>query len=77
MSRLDVTEQRRRKFGDAIRSARKAKSISQEHLAELAELDRAYMGRVERGEQSVSLDKIWAICDALDTTPSQLFTTAE
>lgn len=31
------------------------------------------MGRIERGEQSVSLDKIWDICEALNTTPEQIF----
>ncbi|WP_195215059.1 helix-turn-helix domain-containing protein [Bifidobacterium breve] len=73
----DITERRRRTFGDAIRDARKSQHVSQEHLAELAGIDRAYMGRIERGEQSVSLDKIWSICDALETTPSRLFSAAE
>ncbi|WP_278802648.1 helix-turn-helix domain-containing protein [Bifidobacterium pullorum] len=71
------TQDRRYKVGCAIHDARKAKGISQEHLGKLADIDRAYMGRIERGEVSVGLDKLWAISDALDTTPSQLLQTAE
>ncbi|VUW80479.1 Transcriptional regulator ClgR [Bifidobacterium breve] len=77
MDRQGIIEHRRMAFGDAVRDARKSQHVSQEHLALLADIDRAYMGRIERGEQSASLDKIWAICDALETTPSQLFSDAE
>lgn len=63
----------RRQFGDTVRTLRKRQHVSQEKLAELANIDRAYMGRIERGETSVSLDKIWAINTALNTTPNQLF----
>jgi len=36
-------------LGDAIRRVRKKQGISQERLALLAEIDRSYIGRVERG----------------------------
>lgn len=72
-----MTEERRRLLGQAIYNMRKPKGISQEHLSELAGIDRAYMGRIERGETSVGMDKIWAICDALNITPAQLFSEAE
>lgn len=68
---------RRYRVGRAIHDARKAKGVSQEHLGERADIDRAYMGRIERGEVSVGLDKLWAISDALDTTPSRLLQAAE
>lgn len=71
------TQNRRYRLGRAIHAARKAKDVSQEHLGELADIDRAYMGRIERGEVSVGLDKLWAISDALDTTPSRLLQAAE
>lgn len=55
-------------FGNAVRSIRSDKGISQESLAELAGIDRSYMGGVERGEHNIALINIKRISDAL-TTP--------
>lgn len=74
---IDQTKQHRQRLGQAIHDIRKRQGISQEHLSELADIDRAYMGRIERGEVSVGLDKLWAISVALDTTPSHLLQAAE
>jgi predicted transcriptional regulator len=49
-------------LGERIRVARKAKALSQEDLALLADIDRSYIGRVERGEQNPSFKKLCAIC---------------
>jgi transcriptional regulator with XRE-family HTH domain len=73
MSKQEIIRERRYALGQSIRTLRKQRQLSQEQLAALAEIDRAYMGRIERGEQSISLDKIWAICDALEITPVELF----
>ncbi|PWG59472.1 helix-turn-helix domain-containing protein [Bifidobacterium catulorum] len=59
---------RRRAFGMAVVQLRNARHLSQERLAQLAGIDRSYMGRIERGERSVGYDKIWAIGDALDVS---------
>ena len=64
-----MTEERRRLLGQTIYNMRKVRGVSQERLGELAGIDRAYMGRIERGETSVGVDKIWAICDALTSHP--------
>ena len=61
-----------RSFGDRVRSLRKEKSISQEKLAELAELHRTYVGSVERGERNISLINIKKIAKALDVPLNQL-----
>jgi transcriptional regulator with XRE-family HTH domain len=39
----------------------------------LADIDRSYMGGVERGERNVSLDNILRIADALKVHPGDLF----
>lgn len=65
--------EQRRAFGEAIAAFRKSQHISQEQLALSANIDRSYMGRIERGEQSVSFDKILDIAEALATTPAALF----
>ena len=53
-------------FGKRVREVRKSKGISQERLAEMAVIDRSYMGNIERGEKNVTLKKAYEICDALD-----------
>ena len=53
-------------FGRRVRELRKSKGISQEKLAEMAGIDRSYMGNIERGEKNITLKKAYEICDALD-----------
>jgi transcriptional regulator with XRE-family HTH domain len=60
------------KFGQNVRTAREANNFSQEYLASRAELDRTYIGGVERGERNISLVNICRIAAALDVTPSAL-----
>jgi len=49
-------------LGERIRAARKAKGLSQEDLALEADIDRSYIGGVERGERNMSFEKLCAIC---------------
>jgi len=64
-------------FGARVRALRKGKGYSQEQIADLAGLDRSYMGHIERGEKNITLLKIWQIADALDLSPSELFLESE
>jgi len=60
------------RFGEAIRQERKRQGISQEQLALLAEIDRGYMGNVERGEENISLASILKVTEVLKVKPSVL-----
>lgn len=60
-------------FGKAIRELRKEKGLSQEAFADLAGIDRSYMGHIERGEKNVTLTKIYQLSDALGITVLELF----
>ncbi|MGB3111307.1 MAG: helix-turn-helix transcriptional regulator [Psychrobacter alimentarius] len=60
-----TTDERMITFGKRVREARKSKGISQEALAEIAGIDRSYMGNIERGEKNITLKKAYEICDAL------------
>ena len=60
------TDERMVAFGKRVRELRKSKGISQERLAEMAGIDRSYMGNIERGEKNVTLKKAYEVCDALD-----------
>ena len=58
----------RKLFSENVRKARLALKLSQEDLAELADLHRNYIGGVERGERNISLDNMEHLAKALGTT---------
>jgi transcriptional regulator with XRE-family HTH domain len=60
-------------IGHNVRGFRNRLGISQEKLAELANIDRAYMGCVERAEKSVSAEVLYRIGKALRIKPHLLF----
>lgn len=61
-------------FGEKVRQIRKEKGLSQEALADLAGIDRSYMGHIERGEQNVTLIKVYQVADALGIPAATLVT---
>jgi transcriptional regulator with XRE-family HTH domain len=61
-----------RAFGQALKAARLAKGLSQEQLAEGAELDRTTPSLYERGLRTPTLAVLIDIGHALDIEPMQL-----
>lgn len=59
-------------LGEAIRRVRLSKDISQEKLALLAEVDRSYVGRVERGDNNVAILTLLKLARSLDITLAKL-----
>jgi XRE family transcriptional regulator, regulator of sulfur utilization len=59
-------------LGENIRTARRQAGLSQEKLAEKADLNSAYLSDVERGEENVSVDTLIRIAKALGTTAHEL-----
>ncbi|MFV5589310.1 helix-turn-helix domain-containing protein [Acinetobacter variabilis] len=59
-------------IGTKIRETRKSKSISQEQLALLTAIDRSYLGRIERGEVSITIEKLYQISQTLNIDPKNL-----
>lgn len=62
------------RFGARVRAERQRLGISQEELAERADLHRTYLGGVERGERNIGLLNVIRISRALGLPPSALFT---
>jgi len=48
-----------------IRHRRKARKLSQEKLAEHADVHRNYIGLIERGEQNITLESLVKVAKAL------------
>lgn len=67
-----MDNQARKKLGTNIKKLRSKLELSQEQLAEKADLHRTYVGAVERGERNISLDNIVAIARALEVSASEL-----
>lgn len=62
-----------RQLGLNIAFYRKQRSLSQTQLAELVNISRTHMSRIETADCAVSLDVIFDICDALCVSPNKLF----
>lgn len=59
-------------IGTKIRETRKSKSISQEQLALRTAIDRSYLGRIERGEVNITVEKLYQISQTLEVDPKNL-----
>lgn len=60
------------KLGQTIRRAREEAGLSQDELAWRADIHRAYMGVIERGEQNITVFKLFQISRALGIKPSDI-----
>ena len=60
-------------FGAKVRKYRLKKNLSQEKLAEFADLHRTYIGQVECGKRNVALKNIAKLAKALNVSVKDLF----
>ena len=61
------------KLGLKIRVERKKQKMSQEKLAELANLNRNFIGMIERGETNVTVKNLENLANALNLPIQELF----
>ncbi|MGF6396234.1 helix-turn-helix domain-containing protein [Pseudomonas plecoglossicida] len=59
-------------LGEKIRAQRKAMGLSQDTLALVCKVDRSYMGRIERGEVNITVEKLYRIAGTLECEPAFL-----
>ena len=64
-------------LGQAIRKHREQLDLTQEELAEKAEVHRTYLADIERGTRNPSIESIRRVAYALRIPTSELFETAE
>ncbi len=59
-------------FGSTVRRQRESRGWSQEHLAWQADLNRSYVGEIERGQVVASLLTVQKLADALGLPAADL-----
>lgn len=59
-------------FGKVLREYRERAGLSQENLANAADLDRTFIGMLERGQRQPTLESLFRIADALKVAPQTL-----
>ncbi len=63
-------DERRQRFGQQIRNARKAARLSRDSVSEKAEITLKYLGEIERGEKWPSFEVAIKIADVLGVSSS-------
>jgi transcriptional regulator with XRE-family HTH domain len=64
-------------LGRALAEVRRERELTQEALSEATGVHRNYIGGIERGERSPTVETIATLADALDVSLVELFTRAE
>ena len=74
---MDELKLFRKRVGETVRKLRKTSGLSQEKLAEMADMSTTYFGEIERGERNCSIDSIKKISKGLGIRMETLFQMAE
>jgi transcriptional regulator with XRE-family HTH domain len=59
-------------IGNKVRDLRKESGLSQEELAEKAQLHRTYVGMIERAEKNITITNLMKIANALSVDIKKL-----
>jgi transcriptional regulator with XRE-family HTH domain len=59
-------------FGEKLRAERERANLSQEHLAEIANIHRTHVGALEQGQRDPHLTMLLILADGLQVTPGVL-----
>ena len=63
----------RRTVARNLKRLRREKGMSQEELADRADINRNYVGMIERSENAATVDMLEKLADALDAKPVEFF----
>ena len=59
-------------IGDNIKRRRRQLRLSQDELAHEADVDRSYVGRIERGQVALTVEKLYQLATVLRCQPTLL-----
>jgi transcriptional regulator with XRE-family HTH domain len=60
-------------LGNRVRELRQGRGLSQELLADMAQVHRNYVGLIERGERNMGVGYLIALARAMEVTPAAFF----
>ncbi len=63
----------RKKFGQRLKQLRREQDMTQEILAERAEIHRTYPSKLENGLRGATIDTIEKLAEVLDVDPKRMF----
>ena len=72
-SGVESVDETLQKIGNNIKSLRVSKGISQQELANLASIDRAFISTIENGKRNLSVSVLHKIALNLDSNISDIF----
>ena len=61
------------KLGKNIKFVRKSKGLSQNQLAELLDISREHLAKIETAKRTISLGLLFKLCDILEINEVTLF----
>ncbi len=61
-------------LGKNIAKERKNKNLSQNQLADMLNISREHLAKIETAKRGVSINLVFKICEILDINESELFT---
>ena len=70
-----ITRQARMALGSRLREIRESRGMTQTAVARQAGLSRSFYAQVEHARQAISVDRAFAIANALGVEMTELFTT--
>ena len=59
--------------GSNLKRLRREKGMSQEEFADRADINRNYVGMMERSENAVTVDMLEKLAEVLDANPAEFF----
>ena len=59
-------------FGHNLRAIRQSRGFTQERLAYVSGIDRSYVGKIERGQVNLTIDKLYLLAATLGCSPKDL-----
>lgn len=71
--RISPSTSLKRKFGERVQELRIQRKMTQEHIGEILNFDRAYVSAIETGKINVTLENIGRIAKALKVSLGELF----
>ena len=70
---MNYEDNRLKQLGKNIAKYRKEKKLSQDALADILDISREHLAKIETSKRGISIHLLFALCDALEIKPSQLF----